>query len=170
MRGGTGIFTGRPAYVWISNQIGNTGVLTGFEQLDNTTTRARSTRIRTATSRPTSPARRRASYELALTDPDFKFPQVWRTNIAVDQRLPWGMVGTAEYIYNRTSTASTTSTPTCRRADSALHRRRRAAALDATNRINSNVANAVVLKNQDVGTSWNLAGSLDEDASRRGFC
>ena len=32
--GGTGIFTGRPAYVWISNQIGNTGVLTGFDVLD----------------------------------------------------------------------------------------------------------------------------------------
>ena len=37
VRGGTGIFTGRPAYVWISNQIGNTGVLTGFDQpADNT--------------------------------------------------------------------------------------------------------------------------------------
>ena len=39
MRGGTGIFTGRPAYVWISNQIGNTGVLTGFEELNNINTR-----------------------------------------------------------------------------------------------------------------------------------
>ena len=39
VRGGTGVFTGPPAYVWISNQIGNTGVLTGFEQLDNTTAR-----------------------------------------------------------------------------------------------------------------------------------
>ena len=39
IRGGTGIFTGRPAYVWISNQIGNTGVLTGFSQLDGTTAR-----------------------------------------------------------------------------------------------------------------------------------
>ena len=27
IRGGTGIFTGKPAFVWISNQIGNTGVL-----------------------------------------------------------------------------------------------------------------------------------------------
>ena len=26
MRGGLGLFTGRPAYVWISNQYGNTGV------------------------------------------------------------------------------------------------------------------------------------------------
>jgi hypothetical protein len=39
VRGGTGIFTGRPAYVWISNQIGNNGILTGFDRLDNTTTR-----------------------------------------------------------------------------------------------------------------------------------
>ncbi len=30
VRGGTGVFTGPPAYVWISNQIGNTGVLTGL--------------------------------------------------------------------------------------------------------------------------------------------
>src|SRR5262249_59340043 len=37
VRGGTGVFTGKPAYVWISNQIGNTGVLTGFIQADNTT-------------------------------------------------------------------------------------------------------------------------------------
>ena len=27
VRGGTGVFTGKPPYVWISNQIGNTGVL-----------------------------------------------------------------------------------------------------------------------------------------------
>ena len=34
-----GIFTGKPAYVWISNQIGNTGLLTGNIQEDNITTR-----------------------------------------------------------------------------------------------------------------------------------
>ncbi len=42
-----------------------------------------------------------ASYELALTDENFKFPQVWRSNIAVDQRLPWNITGTAEFLYNR---------------------------------------------------------------------
>ena len=30
VRGGTGLFSGKPPYVWISNQIGNTGVLFGF--------------------------------------------------------------------------------------------------------------------------------------------
>ena len=55
-----------------------------------------------------------AAYELALTDPDFKFPQVWRSNIAVDHRLPGGVTGPSSSSTTRTSTASITSTPTCR--------------------------------------------------------
>ena len=36
-----------------------------------------------------------------MTDPDFKFPQVWRTNIAIDRRLPFGITSTTEFLYNR---------------------------------------------------------------------
>lgn len=100
LRGGTGIFTGPPAYIWISNHVGNTGVLTGFEQVDNTTTRPFNPN--TDRYKPTNvtgaPA---SSYELALTDPDFKFAQVWRSNIALDRRLPGGWSGTAELVYGR---------------------------------------------------------------------
>ena len=101
VRGGTGVFTGKPAYVWISNQIGNTGVLTGFIQDENVTSRVRSIPIPTSTSRRTVTGAPAASVELDVTDPDFKFPQTWRTNIGVDHKLPWGMIGTGEFIYNR---------------------------------------------------------------------
>ncbi|MFN9903296.1 MAG: hypothetical protein ACK55Z_31890, partial [bacterium] len=36
VRGGTGIFTGRPPYVFLSNQVGNNGVLTGFVDVSGT--------------------------------------------------------------------------------------------------------------------------------------
>ena len=86
--------------MWISNQIGNTGMLTGFIQDDNVTTRPFNPnpdfyKPATVTGAPA------ASVDLAVTDPDFTFPQTWRSNVGVDQKLPWGMIGTAEFIYNR---------------------------------------------------------------------
>ena len=129
--------------------------------------RGRSTPTRTPTSRPTSPARLRSSYELALTNPDFKFPQLWRTNLAVDQRLFWGLVGTAEYIYNKDVNGVyyiNANLPAAQTAFTGADARPRY----TNNRIHSNITNAVVLKNQDVGRSWNLAGTLAKNF-RGGF-
>jgi len=159
VRGGTGIFTGKPAYVWISNQVGNTGVLTGFEQLTNTLARPfhpdpNHYKPTTVTGAPAS------SYELALTDPNFKFPQVWRTNLAVDRKLPWGLVGTAEYLYTKDVNGVyyiNANLPAPNTSFSGADTRSR---WTAGNRINPAVANAVVLKNQDVGKAWHISGAL----------
>jgi hypothetical protein len=165
VRGGTGVFTGRPAYVWISNQIGNTGVLTGFDQFDQTATAplfSRPFNPNPDTYKPANvtgaPA---ASYELALTNNDFKFPQVWRTNIAVDRRLPWGITGTAEYIYSSDVNGVyyiNANLPAAQASFAGADNRPRY----TSNRIHSNVANAIVLKNQSVGDTWNLAFSGDK--------
>jgi hypothetical protein len=160
VRGGTGVFTGPPAYVWISNQIGNTGVLTGFEQLDNT--RLRPWNPNPDTYKPTNvtgaPA---SSYELALTDSDFKFPQTWRTNFAVDQRLPGGFIGTGEFIYNRDVNGIyyiNANLPAAQTAFVGADNRQRW----TSNRIHSNVSNAIVLKNQNEGRSWSASASLQK--------
>ncbi len=160
VRGGTGIFTGSPAYVWISNQIGNTGVLTGFEQLDNTKARPFNPdpnryKPATVTGAPAS------SYELALTDPNFKFPQVWRSNVAVDRKLPLGWTGTLELLYNRDINGVyyiNANLPAANASFAGADARPR---WTAGNRINANVANAVVLKNQNEGSGWNVAASLE---------
>jgi Carboxypeptidase regulatory-like domain len=160
VRGGSGIFTAPPAYVWISNQIGNTGVLTGFEQLDNTTARPFNPdpnryKPTNVTGAPSS------SFELALTNQDFKFPQLWRNNIAIDQRLPLGFSSTTEFIYNRDVNGVyyiNANLPAAQSAFTGADTRPRW----TSNRIHAAVANAVVLKNQNVGSSWNISTSLDK--------
>jgi len=99
VRGGTGLFTGKPPYVWISNQIGNTGVLTGFLDVRNTTAFGFNPNPDRYKPAPTGGVA--SSYELDVTDSGFRFPQTWRTSIGVDRRLPWGMTGTIDYAYNR---------------------------------------------------------------------
>jgi hypothetical protein len=175
LRGGTGVFTGKPLYVWISNQIGNTGVLTGLVQVDNTS--AFPFNPNPERYKPTSvtgaPA---ASVDLAVTDPNFKFPQTWRTNIAVDRRLPWGLVGTAEFIYNRDVNGMlyiNANLPAAQSAYVGVDSRPRwvGTACAATGqagpcvtRLNNAVGNQIiqniVLTNESVGRTWNIATSV----------
>src|SRR5678815_6087569 len=75
IRGGSGVFTGQPLYVWISNQLGNTGVLQGSFTTPNTTAFPFSTNVDKY--KPTNvTGAGAASYELDVTDQGFKFPQV----------------------------------------------------------------------------------------------
>ncbi|WP_259014409.1 TonB-dependent receptor [Emticicia fluvialis] len=98
VRGGTGIFTGRPPYVFVSNQIGNNGILTGFIDQRNTSAFpfVKDASVYTPPT-PTLPS----TFDIAATDANYKFPQVWKTNLAVDQKLPFGLVGSVDFIYNK---------------------------------------------------------------------
>lgn len=108
VRGGTGIFSGRLPFVWLSNQVNGSGVVRGglgYEgeeelvgsglfgpgwQFDEDVTFGN----------PENPEQT-LSNELNLTDRNFKLPQVWRSNLAVDQLLPFGVVGTLELMYSQ---------------------------------------------------------------------
>lgn len=173
IRGGSGIFTGRPAYVWISNQIGNNGVLTGFEQIDYNPALPITPANQPFYNRPFSPnphqykpvittVQPAPSYELALTDPDFKFPQVWRSNFAIDQKLPLGLVGTLEGIYNRDVNGVYYINGNLRVPNTAFTGADTRPRWTTTNRINSKITSAVVLKNQNVGYSYSLTASLEK--------
>jgi hypothetical protein len=76
LRGGTGIFTGRLPFVWIGNNISNPGP------------------------NPNLPTHMQ-SFDLNAMDPDFKWPQAWTTNVAVDRQLPWDLLGTLEFVYGK---------------------------------------------------------------------
>jgi hypothetical protein len=173
VRGGTGIFTGRPAYVWISNQIGENGVLTGFEQLDNTILRPfhpdPKHYHKEATGDPAS------SYGLAFTDPDYKFPQIWRSNIAVDQKLIFDLVGTVEFIYNKDVNGTyyinaNLDEPNSQFTGPDSRPRWVSDPNDPNpNRINNNITSAIVLKNQNEGYSYNISAALEKPWSENWF-
>lgn len=164
LRGGTGVFSGTPPYVWVSNQIGNTGVLTGFIQQDNT--RAfpfnpdpETYKPKTVTGAPAS------SYELNVTDPKYTFTQVWRTNLAVDRRLPWGLVATVEGLYSREMNGPyyiNANLPASTLKFTGADQRPRWLTANNANRINSNVSAAYVISNVSTGYSYNTSASLQK--------
>jgi hypothetical protein len=108
VRGGSGLFSGRIPFVWISNQVNNNGVTRGGFGYTPT---------QWGTSgRPTwdgfqsdvtyyqpdpSNLTAQVSSGLAITDPNFKLPQVWRSNLAADIELPYGIVATVEGIFSK---------------------------------------------------------------------
>ncbi|GAC1656571.1 MAG: carboxypeptidase regulatory-like domain-containing protein [Gemmatimonadaceae bacterium] len=167
VRGGTGVFTGSPAYVWISNQIGANGILTGFNELTNTT--ARPFNPNPDAYKPTSvtgaPA---ATYELAFTNPDYKFPQLWRSNIAVDHKLPYGLIGTAEVLYSKDVNGIYYINANLSAPNTSFTGPDNRPRWTTGNRINPNITSAIVLKNESVGYSYNLSGAL-EKAFANGF-
>lgn len=182
VRGGTGIFTGRPAYVWISNQIGNNGILTGFIQDDGAGGSELTNRPfnpNTETYKPTTvtgaPA---ASYELALTDKNFKFPQVWRSNLAVDHRFESGWLVTTEFLWGKDVNGVYYINANLPAADAAftgpgarprwVSDKCPTVSGTQTNRVNCNITSAIVLKNQNVGETYNASVSL-ERSFRNGF-
>jgi outer membrane receptor protein involved in Fe transport len=105
VRGGTGVFTGRPPYVWISNQYGNTGVDISRISVSAGSGTIINPRINFSGDPNNQPSAvalglATAPTEIDVTSKDFKFPQQFRSNLAVDQKLPGGVVGTLEGIYS----------------------------------------------------------------------
>jgi hypothetical protein len=168
VRGGTGIFTGPPPYVWISNQIGNTGVLTGFDTISNTTTRPFNPNPDAYKPKGTPTGAPASTYELALTDASYKFPQLWRSNIALDRKLPWGLSSTTEYLYNHDLNGTyyiNANQPAPQSAFTGADPRPRwVSSTGVATRLpaNQNVIDAVVLKNESTGFSWNFAESVQK--------
>lgn len=104
LRGGSGLFTGGVPFVWISNQASNNGVLFGSATI---TRASASTDLSKLTFNPnvdayhTGGGAANTSYELDISDPNLKLPKIWRTNLAVDQKLGSGFIATIEGAYTK---------------------------------------------------------------------
>ena len=170
VRGGTGIFTGRPPYVFLSNQIGNNGVLTGFIDVSGTAAAAYGFTANPnqyfIPSTPTLPS----TFDLALTDPNYKMPQVWKSNLAIDQKLPWlGLVASVELLYNETLNAVHYYNANLDKPVGNLlgnDNRPLYANTDAGVRVNDNVSMAAVLTNRNGAFNRSATFKLEKPISK----
>lgn len=158
LRGGTGIFTGRVPFVWVGNVISNPGANPALYPTG-----------------PVRPTRRGStlaqSFDVNAMDPDFKFPQVWTSDFAVDQRLPWDMLGTLEVIYGKDLNAVFMRNADLVAPVRTLRDGRPYFGGPGTNELNADFgAGIYVIDNTNQGYSLNVTGQLRKtfSASLRG--
>jgi hypothetical protein len=103
IRGGIGVFSGRPPYVWVSNAFANSGLTQALLSCNGA---AIPTFTAVLASQPTSCASGGPPNppipSIVYFDHGFKFPQTMRGALGIDHQLPWGMVGTIDLLYTRT--------------------------------------------------------------------
>lgn len=154
IRGGMGLFTGRPPFVYISNQMGNNGMQNGAVDVTNSTAYPFKTDA-PATGFPATVGQPAALYNIATTEKEFKYPKVFRANLAVDQKLGWGIVGGAEVVYtqsiNNIYYYNANLKPATRNFAGPDNRLRYDGNTGNANRINSKISDAVVMKSGTYG-------------------
>jgi len=112
VRGGLGLFTGPPPFVYLSNAFGNSG-LSGYASLNcngtNATNQPPPFNAANIASPPTScvatgtatPATIATSANIATIDPNFRFPQYQKITLGYDHRFANGLVSTIEGLFSK---------------------------------------------------------------------
>lgn len=108
LRGGTGIFTGRIPFVWIVSAKGNANTTSLQYKFDPTTVNPYKPDFITnpsalaadllangavgATTAPATPT---------ILSKDLKMPSTWKSSLAFDVQLPWGILGSIDAAYSK---------------------------------------------------------------------
>ena len=103
IRGGAGLFQGAPPFVWISNQASNSGMAL-FGSFTNNNTNVFNPDVNAY--RPAASATLSKSYSINVSDPNYKFPQVFKSTLAADKKLGKGWTLTAEGTFIKQFNAS----------------------------------------------------------------
>jgi hypothetical protein len=161
-------------YVLISNQLGNNGVNIGLVNVTGSAATAFPFTLDPLKYKPTTTdVTKLSGYNLNVNDENLKFPQIWKTDLALDHKFPFaGIVGTVEFIYNKAINALYYIDANLNKSNSGFagfDNRRTYPALDlsgaaATNArfINSKIGSAYVLTNTNKGYSYTLTAKLEK--------
>jgi hypothetical protein len=180
VRGGTGIFTGLLPFVWFTNQPTNSAVIQspeigwgtqgGAANLTGLTFRPDFKQF--IASRPDlfpqSPSTLPNNSGLVEVAKDFKMPQVWRSNLAVDIELPFNMIFTAEALFGKDINAVQQINVNEPNADGTMigPDNRPFWTTTTARKFVQSVGNAMILTNTDQGYQYSITAQLTKNFSK----
>jgi hypothetical protein len=166
LRGGVGIFAGRPPYVWLSNQYGNTGRRLHAHRGRAEQREPHPLRADPANQPKTVTGANAGSFtnEIDLVDPDFKYPQLLRASLGYDRDLGFlGIIATVEGLYGKTledidyKNLNFNPTANVRASDGRPIMARQVTTL----------SDVIFLTNTTKGNSWTINGKLERPVPQR---
>jgi hypothetical protein len=172
VRGGTGLFTGRIPFAWLGYAFYNNGV--NYNSVDLNNIQRGAINPTTGTGVGTKylldrnpdvlfaklPAANKATTEVDMIDPNFKMPQIWRSSLAVDFKLPAGFRASVEGLY--TKVIQDVKFENINLYDNATYfgQGPTESPFYTGAKVNSNFSNAYLLTNANQGYRYQLTGSL----------
>ena len=169
VRGGTGVYTGRIPFVYLTNMPTNSGmyqvsVVANATQLNQITFDPNPDRW---ASLFTAPAPTPNTAVFVLIDKKYKFPQVWRTNLGFDKKFGknWTLTMDALYTKDLNATVMRNANETAPTGTVNLGGSTRpsfTANTPAARRLYSAYANAIVLENNKKGGSFSFTTQVSK--------
>lgn len=179
IRGGTGVFTGRIPFVWMTNITQNSGMYQFGAIVNNAVALERFKfnpdplfHLNRGDAALPTVAGTAVPSNIVLADPEFKFPSVWRTNIAADQKFGEGWTVTFEGIFSKDINAVVMRNANQRPFDSQYsvgpdQRPRFSNNLSTTRRLNNSMTgSAIILENTNQGYQASLTAQVTKQFSK----
>ncbi|MBS1668872.1 MAG: TonB-dependent receptor [Bacteroidetes bacterium] len=187
VRGGFGIFSGPPPFVWLANQGGNNGVLIAGANYSNVPFSGNvlsstgslpqsGSPLPAGATTPPDKLSSAKSYGAAVTDHNFKYPTVIKTSLAIDKKLADDWVVTLEGSYSKDVNAVYFSNINLNESNGfalagADNRMRYLTSTANSNKIyssgasasNPNLSSVILMKNSSKGYAYTLTGRIQKN-------
>ncbi|QIH32532.1 carboxypeptidase regulatory-like domain-containing protein [Sphingobacterium sp. DR205] len=166
LRGGLGIFTSRFPFVWSAGAYTQSGALLGGNQLNAGSGNAPNIDfIADPNNQPKSNQEVKPSGNISVLDKNLRLPQIARTSLGFDYRLPWDIQGTAEFMYSKNLSSFKFTDLNMKDPVGQLEgadNRLLYGATNAEKRVLPNYTQVIYINNVNQGYSWSATAQLSK--------